>query len=162
MFSSLRLGYLVAPPDLLPAMIRARELMDRQSSGINQAVMADFMTEGHFSRHLRRMRTLYGARLEALHKAVREHAADLFEIPELEGGVNRVAWLPPTMSDTEAVDLLRPEGFACLPVSEFRMHSGGRGGLVLGFAGMGEELITSSIQKMATMLRPLAQRTQRA
>lgn len=162
MFSSLRLGYLVAPPDLLPAMIRARELMDRQSSGITQAVMADFMTEGHFSRHLRRMRTLYGARLEALHKAVREHAADLFEIPELEGGVNRVAWLPPTMSDTEAVDLLRPEGFACLPVSEFRMHSGGRGGLVLGFAGMSEELITSSIQKMATMLRPLAQRTQRA
>ncbi len=162
MFSSLRLGYLVVPPDLLQAFVRARELQDRQSPGLTQAVMADFMVEGHFSRHLRRMRTLYAARLEALLKAVREYAPDLFEIPELEGGVNRVAWLPPGMSDTQAVDLLRPEGFACLPVSEFRMQPGGRTGLVLGFAGMTEELIDASIRKMAGLLRPLLQRAERA
>src|SRR5207249_1687231 len=43
MFSSLRLGYLVVPPDLLQAFVRARELQDRQSPGLTQAVMADFM-----------------------------------------------------------------------------------------------------------------------
>jgi GntR family transcriptional regulator / MocR family aminotransferase len=158
MFSSLRLGYLVAPPDVLPALVRSRELMDRQSPGIQQAVMADFMIEGHFSRHLRRMRTLYASRLEALNKAVREHAADMFEIVECEGGLNRVAWLPAGVSDTEVVELLRPEGFACLPVSEFHFHPGGRNGLVLGFAGMSEELIESSIRKMAVMIRPLLAR----
>ncbi len=158
MFSSLRLGYLVAPPDVLPAMVRARELMDRQSSGLQQAAMADFMLEGHFARHLRRMRTLYAARLEALLRAVREHAADLLEIADREGGLNRVAWLPPGLDDTDAVRALNPEGFACLPLSEFRIRSGGRGGLVLGFAGMSEESIGSSIQRLAEILRPLVRR----
>lgn len=155
MFSSLRLGYLVAPPDVLPALVRQRELMDRQCPGLQQAVMADFMLEGHFSRHLRRMRTLYGSRLEALHAAIQRHASDLFEVMDLEGGLNRVAWLPPGVSDIDAIGILRPEGFACLPVSEFRLVPTGRGGLVLGFAGMSEELIESSIAKMAVLLRPL-------
>ena len=157
MFSALRLGYLVVPPDLLPAFVRAREIMDRQSPGLLQAVMADFMVEGHFARHLRRMRTLYGSRLAALHAAVNKHAPDLFEIPELEGGLNRVAWLPPGASDIDLIGVLRPEGFACLPVSEFRMAAGGRNGLVLGFAGLSEEQIDSSIAKMAALIRPLIQ-----
>src|SRR5262249_58033943 len=107
MFSALRLGYLVAPPDLVPALVRARELMDRQSPGIQQAVMADFMAEGHFSRHLRRMRTVYAHRLSALMRAVREHAPDLFEIAELEGGLNPGARLPPGPSDSDPVAPLK-------------------------------------------------------
>jgi len=158
MFSSLRLGYLVAPPDVLPAMVRARELMDRQSPGLQQATMADFMIEGHFSRHLRRMRTLYASRLEALMRAVREHASDLLEVAECEGGLNRVAWLPSGLEDTDAVQALNAEGFACLPLSEFRVRPGGRSGLVLGFAGMSEELIATSLKRMAAILRPLVRR----
>lgn len=158
MFSGLRLGYLVAPPDLLPALVRAREILDRQSPGIPQAVMADFMLEGHFARHLRRMRTLYASRLAVLMRAVRQHAADLLEIAELEGGLNRVAWLPPGLSDTAAVAALNPEGFACLPVSEFRIRPGGRGGLVLGFAGMHEDDIENGVRKLAAIIRPMVQR----
>jgi GntR family transcriptional regulator/MocR family aminotransferase len=139
-------------------MVRARELMDRQSPGIQQAVMADFMTEGHFARHLRRMRTLYASRLQALVGAVREHAADLFEIADLEGGLNRVAWLPPGLSDSEAVAAIQPEGFACLPVSEFRLRPGGRAGLVMGFGGMTEDVIENGIRRMAGILRPMVQR----
>ncbi len=155
MFSSLRLGYLVAPPDLLPTMVRARELMDRQSPGLTQAVMADFMTEGHFSRHLRRIRTLYASRLEALTRAVRTHAADLLELPDAEGGVNRVAWLPEGWSDVEAVTALNAEGFACLPLSEFRIRPVGHPGLVLGFAGMTEEMIETGVRRMAELLRTM-------
>ncbi len=162
MFSSLRLGYLVAPPDLLPAMVRSREVMDRQSSGLLQATMSDFMTEGHFSRHLRRMRTLYAARLQALLRAVREHAADLLEVSDCEGGVNRVAWLHPGVSDTEAAAALHAENFACMPLSEFRIRPGGRGALVLGFAGMSEELIDSGIRRAAAILRPIVERTLQA
>jgi DNA-binding transcriptional MocR family regulator len=69
-----------------------------------------------------------------------------------------VAWLPPGLDDIEAVHALSPEGFACLPLSEVRRRPGGRDGLVLGFAGMNEELIRSSIQRMAEILRPLARR----
>jgi GntR family transcriptional regulator/MocR family aminotransferase len=162
MFSALRLGYLVVPPDLVEEFVRARELQDRQSPGVTQAVLTDFMVEGHFSRHLRRMRTVYASRLATLVEAVRRHADGLLEIPVLEGGVNRVAWLPEGVSDVEAAEVLRPEGFACPPLSEFRIRPGGRSGLVLGFAGMTEEQIDESIRRMAALLRPLVERTERA
>jgi len=104
------------------------------------------------------MRTLYASRLAVLVRAAREHAADLLQIDELEGGLNRVAWLPPGLSDAEAVAALNPEGFACLPLSEFRIRPGGRSGLVMGFAGMTEQDIESGIRRMAGILRPLVGR----
>ena len=162
MFSALRLGYMVVPPDLVGTFVRAKELADRQSPGIQQAVMADIMTEGHFARHLRRMRTVYATRLGVLMRSVREHAPDLMEIAELEGGLNRVAWLPHGLSDSEAVAALRPDGFACLPVSEFRLRPGGRGGLVMGFAGMTEDTIENGIRRMAGILRPMVREEVRA
>jgi len=56
------------------------------------------------------------------------------------------------------VAALQPEGFACLPVSEFRLRPGGRGGLVMGFGGMSEEQIEIGIRRMAGILRPMVQR----
>ncbi len=60
LFPSLRLGYLVVAPDLVESFTAARELADRHSPLIEQAVLARFMSEGHFARHVRRMRKLYG------------------------------------------------------------------------------------------------------
>src|SRR5690606_16830392 len=59
---ALRLGYLVVPPDLVEAFLAARALIDRHSPILEQAVLADFIAEGHFSRHIRRMRGLYAER----------------------------------------------------------------------------------------------------
>ena len=67
--------------------------------------------------------------------------------------MNRVAWLPEGWSDVDAAAALSAEGFACLPLSEFRLRPTGRAGLVLGFAGMTEELIESGVQRMAEILR---------
>ena len=58
LIASLRIGYIVAPPDLVPALVQALGVSDRQSPTLLQAVVADFMELGHFARHLRRMRTL--------------------------------------------------------------------------------------------------------
>jgi len=76
--------------------------------------------------------------------------------------LNRVAWLPHGLSDSEAVAALRPDGFACLPVSEFRLRPGGRGGLVMGFAGMTEDTIENGIRRMAGILRPMVREEVRA
>ena len=66
MFPALRLGWLVVPPDLLPSFLAARRLADMAPSILTQAAMADFMTEGLFTAHLRRMRALYAERRRAL------------------------------------------------------------------------------------------------
>src|SRR5438105_2611762 len=62
LFPSLRLGYAVLPEDLVLPFTAARHLTDRQSSGLTQAVMTEFILDGHFARHLKRMRALYADR----------------------------------------------------------------------------------------------------
>src|ERR1700733_7093215 len=62
LFPSLRLGYAVLPEDLIDPFAAARHLTDRQSSGLVQAIMTDFILEGHFARHLKRMRAHYAGR----------------------------------------------------------------------------------------------------
>jgi GntR family transcriptional regulator/MocR family aminotransferase len=62
LFPSLRLGYLVVPPDVSDAFASARAVVDRFSPLHDQAVLADSINEGHFARHVRRMRSLYAER----------------------------------------------------------------------------------------------------
>ena len=64
LFPALRLGYLIVPPALVDAFLRARAVSGRTSSAIDQAVVADFIEEGHFERHIRRMRSAYRERLK--------------------------------------------------------------------------------------------------
>jgi GntR family transcriptional regulator/MocR family aminotransferase len=66
MFPGLRLGYVVAPPELAQALARARAAVDRQGPLLAQAALADFIAQGHFARHIRRTRDAYGERREAL------------------------------------------------------------------------------------------------
>jgi GntR family transcriptional regulator/MocR family aminotransferase len=82
-FPALRLGYLVVPESLVDAFRAARGFADRHSPVLEQAVLADFLTQGHFSRHVRRMRVLYAARQEALVEAARRELRGLLELPPL-------------------------------------------------------------------------------
>src|SRR5215211_5883732 len=72
LFPALRLGYLVVPPDLVDAFVNARALLDRHSPILEQVVLADFIAEGHFLRHIRRMRALYAERQAVLLAAADE------------------------------------------------------------------------------------------
>jgi len=160
MFSALRVGYVVAPTDLVPALVQARVLTDRQTPGLSQAVIADFMNEGHFARHLRRMRTLYAERLAALLRAVREHASDVLEVHEGEGGMSRVAWLPPGLDDVEVGAEVARAGIQCLPLAEYCSVPCERGGLILGFTGVDEAEIGTGIQRIAGCVRAVQARVQ--
>jgi GntR family transcriptional regulator/MocR family aminotransferase len=62
LFPALRLGYMVVPPDLVDAFMAARALSDRHCPVLDQAALADFIGDGHFARHIRRMRALYAER----------------------------------------------------------------------------------------------------
>lgn len=158
MFSALRIGYIVAPADLVQPLVHARVLTDRQSPGLSQAVLADFMNEGHFARHLRRMRTLYAERLAALLRAVRTHADDVLEVDEGEGGMSRVAWLPPGLDDVEVGTEVARAGIQCLPLSEYAAQPHERGGLILGFTGIDEAEIENGVQRVAVCVRAVQSR----
>ena len=76
LFPGLRIGYAVVPQSLLRAFVGARYLIDRQPATLQQAVVAEFMAQGHFAAHIRRMRALYREQRDALAATLTRRAAD--------------------------------------------------------------------------------------
>lgn len=155
LFPALRLGYLVVPPGLVNAFVAARELVDRQPPGLDQAVLAEFMREGHFARHVRRMRVLYAARQTVLLEAAEQHLDGLLKIRSAEAGMHLVGELLEGFGDREASRLAEEAGVEAPAIS---VHGGTRSGLMLGYAAVREEEIEASVRRLAAALsrKPLA------
>ena len=153
LFSSLRVGYMVLPADLVEVFTRAHYAGSRGTNALAQGILADFVNEGHFARHLRRMRTLYAARMAALERAIEGCAADVLELRPIEGGLNRLAMLPPGVDDTEVAREAGREGLHAVPLSNYSIAPIARGGLVLGFAGADEAEIRRGVERLAVVIR---------
>ena len=127
LFPSLRLGYLVVPPDLVDAFVAARTVIDRQCSTLMQAVVADFLDEGHFLRHIRRMRTLYTDRQETLLRAAGRELGGLLEVCPCETGLHLVGWLADGRQDQEASQSAARLGVETPPLSIYCVERRERG-----------------------------------
>ena len=149
---SIRLGYLVVPPDLVDAFVAARELTDRHSPSIEQAVMADFIVEGHFARHIRRMRTLYAERQDALVEAAREELAGLLEVRPAEAGMHLLGRLPEGTDDRQASRLAAKQGVEVPPLSLHGIEASQRPGLLLGYAAVESREIREGVRRLAAAL----------
>jgi GntR family transcriptional regulator / MocR family aminotransferase len=148
LFPALRLGYLVLPEDLLSACRKARDCMDIFSPTLNQAVLTDFIREGHFARHLRRMRMLYMERRKTLVNALQIHLGDSVEISGAEAGMHLVILLRPGLDDMAVSKEATLNNLSAMPLSSCRISSGGRGGLVLGYGGVSAENIQDGVRKL--------------
>src|SRR6266702_1137494 len=93
LYPSLRLGYILAPEQLVEPMIKIRAVMDQHSPAIDQATLARFVTEGFFLSHIKRMRKLYAERREVFIKQFNELLGDRFTLQIPEAGLHFVAWL---------------------------------------------------------------------
>jgi len=149
---SLRLGYLVVPPDLIDAFTRARGHADGHSPLVEQAVLAEFIAEGHFSRHIRRMRNLYEERQGYLVEALRQDLAGLLEAAPTEAGMNLIGWLPVGMDDRATALRAAEFDIDATPLSQHALEPMKRGGLLLGYAALSKREITLGARKLAKAL----------
>jgi len=94
LFPGLRIGYAVVPRALLHAFVGARYLMDRQPATLQQVVISEFMQQGHFAAHIRRMRELYREQRDALAETLMRRAADRLDVALPDQGMHLVAYLP--------------------------------------------------------------------
>ena len=150
---ALRLGYLVVPPDLVDPFTAARELADRHSPSVEQAVLARFISEGHFARHVRRTRVLYAERQAALLEAARRHLPGLLDVRPAEAGMHLVGWLPEGADDREAMRRAAARGVEATALSLYGIEPPPRGGLLLGYAAVGEAEIRTGVRRLAASLR---------
>src|SRR5436305_839182 len=93
LYPSLRLGYILAPEQLVEPMIKIRAVMDQHSPAIDQATLARFLTEGFFLSHIKRMRKLYSDRREFFIEQFNNLLSKYFILEIPEAGLHFVAWV---------------------------------------------------------------------
>jgi GntR family transcriptional regulator/MocR family aminotransferase len=147
----LRLGYLVIPPDLIDVFRAARFVEGVHASQMDQAVVADFIGEGHFGRHIRRMRELYGQRQQVLVDAIRRFGG---EIQAAEGGMQAILRLPSGLSDREAASRAARAGVHTTPMSTFFMGAPTMNALLLGFAAFRPPQIVRGARTLMRAIDP--------
>jgi GntR family transcriptional regulator/MocR family aminotransferase len=158
LFPSLRLGYLVSPPDLVDAFIAARRYIDRHPPILEQLALTDFVTRRHFARHIRRMRTLYAARGATLVAAVGAECGGLLEVRMPETGMHVVGWLAPGLDDRMAAQRANGDGIGVLPLAAFAIEPLRRGGLLLGYGAVREGGMGAAVRRLARAIRSVLDR----
>ena len=152
-FPALRLGCLVVPPDLTQIFTAVRALSGTHSPLIDQAILAEFIAEGHFARHIRRMRTLYQERQQILVKESKRQFDGLLEVSAADAGMHLIGWLPENISDKSVAEKAALAGLSVAPVSGYSFHQPTRNGLMLGYTAFTEKQIKEGVRKLARILR---------
>jgi GntR family transcriptional regulator/MocR family aminotransferase len=152
MFPGLRVGYVVVPPALVDVFAAARASLFAPASALEQAALATFMDDGHFARHLRRMRGVYRERAEALLDALRSRSAGVLEPKPCDTGMQLCAMLPKGVSDVAVRDRAAHAGIEVAPLSDYRLGRGGRGGLVFGFGAIRPAAIRAGVETLQRTL----------
>jgi GntR family transcriptional regulator/MocR family aminotransferase len=138
LFPGLCLGYLVLPERLVAAFDHAVRSISAGASTFEQRVVTAFMTEGHFARHLKRMRALYAARRQALAEALTSVFGDRIIIDLQPGGMHLIVRLPEACRDTELADKIRDAGLVAEALSSRAIRHRCGQGLLLGFTNIDE------------------------
>jgi GntR family transcriptional regulator/MocR family aminotransferase len=110
LFPGIRLAYLVVPPSQLRRFEAACETTGGSCPHLTQAIVADFMAQGHFGRHVQRMRKLYALRRAATVAAFKEILGDRVEVDDRPGGMHLMLRLPSRRSDRALASRMRAAG----------------------------------------------------
>lgn len=156
LFPSLRLAYLVLPEAFGSAFVTARTLIDGQSPLINQMVLTQFMSEGHFTAHIRRMRQIYRARRDAFLICFNRHLAGFADVIPPAGGLHAACMLKAGLTEATTVSAAASAGVE-LPTLR-RLYCGSRAadGWLMGFAALTPDQIETAMRRLARVLSQVA------
>jgi GntR family transcriptional regulator/MocR family aminotransferase len=152
LFPSLRIGYLVVPPSLVEVFTHAKWLADRQCPLLEQHVLADFISEGHLERHIRRMRILYDQRRRALVEALMLHLGQQVTILGENAGIHLMVRLHTALSDEEVVHRAALFGVGLVPAQPYYLGVGRKGEFIFGYAELNESQIQEGICRLPQVL----------
>ena len=152
LFPALRVGYLVIPPDLVGRFAGIRNAMDLGPAHLYQAVLTDFINEGHYARHIRRMRLLYEERRSALVAGLDEHFGPRLEILGAEAGMHLAVALSGRVRDTEIAERAAHEKLWLVPLSSAYLENPARQGFILGFAGTTAAEMPGAVRRLKQLL----------
>lgn len=158
LFPGIRLAYAVVPESLVTRFVQARALFDMYSPVFEQMVIAEFIGEGHFQRHIRRLRRQHAERQQVLLDAAADQLDGLLEMPRQDAGMFSVGWLPKGISEADAVTAASRAGVQVQGLSSYcygEPRRGYRPGLVLNSTDFEPDEIRDGVIRLALALRSL-------
>ena len=152
LFPSLRLGFVVLPPNLVEVFAAAKWLSDRFSPVLEQAALAELMSSGRFERHVRRMRVQHAKRRRALLKGLKPLKNT--EIQGSNAGLHLVVWLNDfSPKDAERlVSKAHELGVGIYPITPYYQQTPERLGLLMGYAALDESAIQEGTRRLASLV----------
>jgi GntR family transcriptional regulator/MocR family aminotransferase len=152
MFPAIRIGYLIVPDALIEPFRVAIRLTGHIPPASMQAALADFIAEGHYGAHVRRMRSIYATRRDTLISALQTHLSPWMEASPGDGGMQMTAFLAPGVDDREMAHQALRADIHVSPLSTYCMTQTSRRGLYLGFSAIPEPRINKAAERLATVL----------
>ncbi|WP_018691458.1 MocR-like pyridoxine biosynthesis transcription factor PdxR [Algicola sagamiensis] len=155
-FPALRLGYLVVPDELIDVCRFIKASTSGETPLLTQATMADFIEEGHFARHLRRMRQHYQKLHDSVRQQVDELLPDSCQLLAKDAGMHLViTWLH-DVSGYDAAAYLQKKGYGAAPLEYYYLNEPAMKGLVIGFANTREDKIGYGLNHLADFLSQIS------
>jgi GntR family transcriptional regulator/MocR family aminotransferase len=135
LYPGLRLAYLVVPEKEIG---KFRDTVAQLGGNpvLFQATVADFMEQGHFARHIKKMRSLYATRREYLVQALTQVFGETMHVPDRAGGIHVLAYLKSKYDDKALAAAANADGLAVMALSEWYIRRRSPVGLLMGFANI--------------------------
>jgi len=152
LFPAIRLAFVALPWQLVDPFVRAASLAARNANALSQAVLADFIDDGHFDRHVRRMRRVYAGRAAAFEEAAHRHWEGLIAVPPVTAGLDVVTRLM-AHEERQAWQRLNAAGLTAFPLADYCARAQLAPSLVMGFAAFDEAEIDAGAKAVAAALR---------
>ena len=153
MFPSLRLGFIVAPQQLVDIFAKVSETILQGVPSNPQAVVADFIEEGHFASHVRRMRKIYAERRDVLLDEAGRQLSGSLDVANTETGLHTIGLLASGYDEVAVSELADKQGVSVAPISRFSIEPTDRSGFVLGFSGVPPNELVAGVETLARVLR---------
>jgi GntR family transcriptional regulator / MocR family aminotransferase len=152
LFNALRIGFIVVPERLVKAFRIARSFIDRHAPTLDQAVLTEFINEGHFGRHVRKMREVYSDRSRLLAEEAHRHLSGLLEVEHAQSGMCTVAWIKTRVTEMGLKRRAEQMGLEVYPISSCAIEYEQKPALLLGFAGCNESEIKRGVSVLEAIL----------
>lgn len=154
LFPALRLAYVVLPPPLVQPFIQAKAIVDRGAPTLTQAAVTDFISEGHFDQHLRRLRQAHGERRAALVQALGDFLPQATYVDE-PAGLHVMLSLPQTIVEADFVQQAAAAGVGVYPGVGYHLAANPPPSVLLGFSGLAVDAIAEGVQRLGEVMAGL-------
>jgi GntR family transcriptional regulator/MocR family aminotransferase len=152
LFNALRIGFIVVPERLVEGFRITRSFIDRHAPTLDQAVLTEFINEGHFGHHVRKMKQVYSDRSQLLAEEANMRLAGLLDVEHAQSGMRTVAWIKTSVTEMVLVRRVEQLGLEVVPMSRYVRKYEQKPALSLGFAGCNASEIKRGVSVLEAAL----------